>query len=146
MSKKDHKMEWDPKFAVDVEEIDTHQKKMFELFNDLIDLKQKKAEAKAFANLISEINDFGKLFFAVEEKVLKKKGFPDYESHIKDHRKFIKNTISLRREIVDDPENLSMEAILELRDRLTDHIERKDAMYTPFLRIHQYIDGAGAKK
>ncbi len=26
------KMEWDPKYSVDIEEIDNHQKKMFDLF------------------------------------------------------------------------------------------------------------------
>ncbi|WP_022663685.1 bacteriohemerythrin [Desulfospira joergensenii] len=144
--KEENKMEWDPKYGVDIEEIDNHQKKMFELFNMLIDLKLEKGEAKAFAGLISDINDYGKLFFASEERILKKKGYPDYETHIKKHRKFIKNTINLRREIVEDVDNLTMESILELRDWLVKHIEESDSKYTPFLRIHQYIEDVNPKK
>ena len=139
-------MEWDPKYGVDIEEIDNHQKKMFELFNELIDLKQKKSDPKAFGNLISDINDYGKLFFATEEKILKKKGYPDYDTHVKKHRKFIKNTINLRRECVEDVDNLSIEAIIGLRDWLVNHIEKNDAKYTPFLRIHQYIEEVSQKK
>jgi len=42
------KVEWDEKYSVDIEEIDVHQKKMFELFNQLIDMKQSGADTKEF--------------------------------------------------------------------------------------------------
>lgn len=145
MTKADLKIEWDPAFSVDVEEIDTYQKKMFELFNELITLKQKKADAKAVTNLISEINDYGKLFFSTEEKVLKRKKYPDFEAHSKSHRQFVRSAISLRREIAEDINNLTMEVILELRDWLVEHIQTSDSLYVPFLRIHQYIEEAGKK-
>jgi hemerythrin len=139
------KVEWDPKYSVDVEEIDNYQKKMFELFNQLIDMKKENNEPKAYANMITEINDYSKLYFSREEKILKKKGYPDYESHSKAHRQFIRNSISLRREIAEDINNLTMEVIQELRDWLIDHIETNDALYVPFLRIHHYIEDANRK-
>lgn len=146
MSKKEMKMEWNPKYGVDIQEVDNHQKKMFELFNALIDLKQKNEDPKGVGNLISDINDYGKLFFSAEEKILKKKGYPDYDIHVKKHRKFIKNTINLRRESVENADGLSMEAIIGLRDWLINHIEKSDAKYTPFLRIHAYIEEVSQKK
>jgi len=139
------KIEWDPKYSVDVEEIDIHQKKMFELFNQLIDMKEETQEPKAYANMITEINDYSKLYFSREEKILKKKGYPDYESHSKAHRQFIRNSISLRREIAEDFNNLTMEVIKELRDWFINHIETNDALYVPFLRIHKYIEDANQK-
>lgn len=145
MTKTDHKIEWDPKLSVDVEQIDVHQKKMFELFNELIELKQKKADAKAFGNLVSEINDYAKLYFAQEEKLLRKKGYPDYETHSKAHRQFVRSSISVRREIAEDIENLTMEVILELRDWLVEHISTCDSLYVPFLRINDYIEQAQKK-
>ena len=145
MTKADLKIEWNPAFSVDVEEIDTYQKKMFELFNELITLKQKKADTKAVTNLISEINDYGKLFFSTEEKILKRKKYPDFEAHSKSHRQFVRSAISLRREIAEDINNLTMEVILELRDWLVEHIQTSDSLYVPFLRIHQYIEEAGKK-
>lgn len=139
------KIEWDPKYSVDIEEIDIHQKKMFELFNQLIDLKNEKNEPKVYANMITEINDYSKLYFSREEKILKKKEYPDYESHSKAHRQFIRNSISLRREIVEDINNLTWEVIQELRDWFINHIETNDALYAPFLRIHHYIEDANQK-
>ena len=134
------KMEWDQKFSVGIDEIDTHQKKMFELFNSLIEMKQQKIDTKAYTNMISEIHDYSKLYFSSEEKILKKRGYPDYESHTKCHRQFIRSSISLRREIAEDLNNLTLEVILEMRDWLVNHIETSDSLYVPFLRIHQFID------
>ena len=139
------KIEWDPKYSVDIEEIDEFQKKMFEMFNELIDIKSTNSDAKAYAGLISDINDYGKLYFSREEKILRKRGYPDFDSHAKAHRQFIRSSISLRREIAEDINNLTIEAILELRDWLIRHIEKTDSLYIPFLRIHQFIDDRNKK-
>jgi len=133
------KIEWDQKYSVDIEEVDRCQKKMFELFNELIDLKSENRDAKEYINKISEINDFAKLFFSIEEKVLRQKKYPDYQNHAKAHRQFIKSSISLRREIADDIGNLTDEVIMEVRDWLINHILTKDVLYVPFVRITNYI-------
>ncbi len=139
-TEKIEKIEWDLKYSVDVEEIDNFQKKMFDMFNELIDMKNINSDAKAYTSLISDINDFSKLYFSREEKILKKRGYPDFDSHTKAHRQFIRSSISLRREIAEDVDNLTLEAILELRDWLINHIETSDSLYIPFLRIHQYTE------
>lgn len=145
MTETDLKIEWDPGFSVDIEEIDVHQKKMFDLFNELIDLKQKKADPKVIANLVSDINDYGKLYFTTEEKILKERQYPDRDAHARGHRRFIRNAISLRREIVEDVDNLTLDSILSLRDWLIEHIQTSDVLYVPFLRIHRYIEDTSRK-
>ncbi|MCG8683355.1 MAG: bacteriohemerythrin [Desulfobacterales bacterium] len=141
----DHIKEWDEKYSVDIPELDECQKEILSKFNTLIELKVNKADAKTVTNMISEINDFSKMYFAKEEKLLRKRKYPDLDTHSKAHRQFIKNSISLRREIAEDVENLTMEVIVELRDWLVDHIETSDSLYVPFLRIHQYIDDVDKK-
>ena len=139
------KIEWEEKYSVDIEAVDTHQKKMFTLFNELVDLKGTRTDPKDFTNKISEINDYAKLFFSTEEKILRKKGYPDFQDHTKAHRQFIKSSISLRREIADDISNLTDEVILELREWLIDHISNMDVLYVPFIRINNYLDESKQK-
>jgi len=139
------KVEWDEKYSVDIEEIDVHQKKMFELFNQLIDMKQSGADTKEFVNMISMINECSRLYFSTEEKYLRKKGYPDFKSHSKAHRQFTKASISLRREISEDIENLSDDVISELRNWLINHILTSDTLYVPFLRINKYIEESKQK-
>ncbi|MCP4718929.1 MAG: chemotaxis protein, partial [Desulfobacteraceae bacterium] len=47
--------------------------------------------------------------------------------------------------IAEDIDNLTLEAILEQRDWLINHIETIDSLYIPFLRIHKYIDDRNKK-
>ncbi len=136
------KMEWESKYSVDIEEIDNYQKKMFELFNELIDLKKSNVETKEYINMIARINEYSRLYFKAEEKILKENGYPDFGEHTKTHRQFTKSFISLRREISDDVENLSYDVINELRSWLINHILTFDSLYIPFLRINRYIEGA----
>ncbi len=108
-------------------------------------MKLEKPDAKVATNMISDINDYSKMFFSREERILRRRGYPDLETHAKAHRQFIKNSISLRREIAEDINNLTMEIIVELRDWMVEHIETSDSLYVPFLRIHQYIDDTQKK-
>ena len=140
------KIEWDPKYSVDIDEIDIHQKKMFDLFNQLIDMKQSKMESKECINMISEINEYSKLYFSTEERYLKKKGYPDFSDHVKAHRQFARRSISLRREISEDIENLTDDVIEELRNWMIHHILHFDSLYTPFLRIDKYIEESKQKR
>lgn len=139
------KIEWSPKYSVDIEEIDAHQKKMFELFNQLIDMKKTKMNSKDCINMVSDINDYSKLYFSTEEKYLRKKGYPDLGIHSKAHRQFSKASISLRREISDDIQNLTDDVIKDLRDWLINHILTLDSLYIPFLRIDKYIEESKRK-
>ncbi|THB79841.1 MAG: chemotaxis protein [Desulfobacteraceae bacterium] len=139
------KVDWDPAFSVDIPEIDELQKKMFALFNALIDLKDKGADTKDCTNMISEINEYCKFYFSKEEEYLKREGYPDFESHIREHRQFVKSTISLRREVADTMDNMTYEVIDELREWLIAHIKNSDSLYVPFLRIKKYVKESSSK-
>jgi len=139
------KLEWEKKYSVDVEEIDTHQKKMFALFNLLIDMKASKTDLKDCVNIISDINEYSKLYFSSEEKYLKKIGYPDFNSHAKAHRQFSKLSIGLRREISENEAALTLDVIEDMRNWLINHILTFDARYIPFLRINQYIEDSKKK-
>jgi hemerythrin len=139
------KIEWEKKYSVDVEEIDIHQKKMFELFNQLIDMKKSKTDIKDCINMITEVNEYSRLYFSTEEKYLKKKGYPDFHTHAKAHRQFAKISISLRREISENEESLTYDVIEEMRNWIINHILTLDTLFIPFLRINQYIEDSKKK-
>ena len=139
-------LEWDEKYSVDESELDECRKQLMDMFNTLIEMKTNKSDAKDVANLVTEINDFSKIIFSKEEKILAQKEYPDLGAHSKAHRRFIKKTIGLRREIAEDVDNLAIEDIAELRDLLVTHFESVDSLFIPFLRIHRYADECENKK
>ncbi|MFO7883590.1 MAG: bacteriohemerythrin [Desulfobacteraceae bacterium] len=133
------KIDWDEKLSVDINEIDELQKKMFALFNVLIDLKEKDADNKECSAMVAEINEYTRYYFSQEEAYLRKCGYPDTDAHAREHRRFIKNTISLRRQVSDDRDNLSYEIIKSMRDWLVEHIISCDLKYVPFVRTSRLI-------
>ena len=133
------KIEWDERLSVDIPEIDELQKKMFALLNVLIDLKQNHKDAKECSNMVAEINEYSRYFFSKEEEYLRKNGYPEIEIHAKEHRKFIKTVINLRRQVTEDKENLNYAVIKQMRDWLVDHIITSDLMYVPFIRTNTYL-------
>ncbi|MCA1784765.1 MAG: bacteriohemerythrin [Desulfobacteraceae bacterium] len=139
-------IEWDEKYSVDVPELDEYRKQLMDMFNSLIEIKTNKGEAKDVVNWVTEINEFSKIFFSKEEKILGRKAYPDLNIHSKAHRRFIKKTIGLRREIAEEVDNLAVEDIVELRDWLIRHFEARDTLFIPFLRIHRYVDECENKK
>lgn len=139
------KFEWTEDHSVDLKEIDELQKKMFALFNALIDLKENDAEAKECANMISEINEYAKYYFSREEEILKENKYPELELHSREHKHFTKHTVSMRRVVSEDKDNLTYENIRELKDWLEDHIKEYDLLYVPFLRINRFIEETGGK-
>jgi len=140
------KIEWNEKLSVDIPEIDELQKKMFALINALIDLMEGNAEGKECANMISEISEYSKYYFSIEEEYLKKNKYPEFADHSKMHRKFEAFVMSLRRLVADDKNNLTEEIITDLRSLLIDHIETLDLKFVPFLRTNNFISKYSKKK
>lgn len=56
-------IEWDEKYSVDEPELDECRKQLMDMFNTLIEIKTNKGDTKDVANLITDINDFSKIFF-----------------------------------------------------------------------------------
>lgn len=139
MSKTMKPLQWNKKYSLDDTAIDQQQKKMFDLFNELLSACEDKAE-KNIPNTVNSLNDHVKLFFSTEEKILKSNGYPDYETHVKRHRKFIRAVVELRRKISDTPENLESKDVQGLRELFITHIEATVRECLPFLRIQAYIN------
>ncbi len=139
------KIEWDAGLSVDIPEIDELQKKIFALLDVLIDLKDDQANAKDSSINVAELTEYGRYYFSKEEEYLRKAGYPEIEVHAKEHRRFIKSTVSLRRQVAEDRNNLTYGIIKELRDWLIVHISTHDHKYVPFLRTNSYILECRAK-
>jgi UDP-N-acetylmuramate: L-alanyl-gamma-D-glutamyl-meso-diaminopimelate ligase len=139
-------MEWEVRYSVEIDEIDEQQKIMFQLFNKLIDIKQSESADKDYIDVLNAINENSRLFFNIEEKHLKKRGYPDLSLQIKAHRHFLKHSMCLRREIAENDNSMTYDTIEQLRERLITHILNEDSLYIPFMNLSQYVEDCKKKK
>ncbi|MBF0200171.1 MAG: hemerythrin family protein [Desulfamplus sp.] len=125
---------------VDIPEIDELQRNLFGVVNELIDCREKGCCAKDSAAIVARLIDDSRYYFGKEEEFLRRCGYPESDTHSKEHRQFIKSIINIRRQVAEDKKNLSYEVINNLRDWILTHIVKYDQMYIPFVRINRYID------
>ncbi len=135
--------EWNPKFSVNIGEIDEQHKELIGLINRLSGvmqpssqdmLKSAMKELIIQASVINELVDYSRYHFSTEEGYMGKFGYPDYERHRKEHELFIGEVATFKNDFDNGKVVLSMKILQFLRKWLADHILGTDKEYGPFLR------------
>lgn len=82
-------LEWDNKYSVGVELMDSQHIKLIGMINDLhAGIKAKKSK-EALGRVIADLADYTMTHFSEEEKLMLETGYPDYDNHIILHNDFV---------------------------------------------------------
>lgn len=126
-------VEWKDEFSVGIQKLDEQHKKLVEylnrLYSDLEGGKGKDAVGEVLGGMIR----YTKEHFITEETLMKRHGYPDYESHAEKHRKMAERVLELKIQYgngeIEDPTAITR----FLKDWLAKHIMGTDRKYGPFL-------------
>lgn len=126
--------EWKNEFSVNIQEIDTQHKKLFEIGSRLYALIRMK-NFDVFDDIITvltELEDYTKYHFNYEEKLMALYGFEDYEAHKMQHSIFVQKLEDVRKIDIDEAQSkVLMDIIVFVADWITNHILKRD---------HEYMD------
>ena len=125
-------MEWKSEYSIGIPEIDEEHKVLLECIARLDDAKDdQKQRDLAVYFVLSELDDYVRVRFTVEEVIMRLFDYPGRGAHIQTHRSFTEYVKSmqqsaLRRDVRD-------EIAAFLRDWLVNHIMTADKQYAVFL-------------
>lgn len=128
-------MEWRAEYSVGIEEIDSHHKKLLELFSRI--------EATISAGLgwseihygIIEIRQFAQFHFAFEEALMRLYGYANAELHSDEHRRVLDRVAGIEKYSLQTD---CKEGLLRFfREWLIDHMQGADRLYASHI-----LDGA----
>jgi len=127
-------IEWRKDFETGVEEVDHEHQELVELINQLHEEMKAGAEADAVADFLGEVFARISAHFALEETVMRKHGYDEYEAHKAEHEKLLDDI----RDIMDAHEEgryTDYEGALSgaVRDWFVNHFKTKDA------RLHKML-------
>jgi hemerythrin len=131
-------MEWTLEYSVNEEKMDKQHQWLFELFNQIIlhlNQEDQEEEHRFLLELISELEDYTRIHFSEEEKLMNSLSFTDIDHHILEHRKFeqkVREFKSLYDNGMD--RDASTQAFVFLRNWLSDHILIKDHEYKKLIK------------
>jgi hemerythrin-like metal-binding protein len=131
--------EWDDSYSVEVNQMDNHHMRLFDLMNETYFALERNESRDAVRKILDELYDYTDYHFAEEEQMMLKIGYDKFDMHKELHTKFLAQIKSAIDGI--DTVNLKVfkdETLEILGDWLFKHIKGIDKGYTEFAHNHDY--------
>jgi hemerythrin-like metal-binding protein len=127
---------WDNKYSVGVKSIDGQHSVLFGLINDLHAAMLKGQALRLTGPLLQKLVNYTQTHFAEEEEIMAAAKYPGLTVHQAKHRDLIKQVEKFAARFERGEVTLSLDLMNFLRDWLTNHIQRVDHEYSPWLNEH----------
>lgn len=127
-------IEWREEFNTGVSEVDHEHKEIVDLINELHEAMGEDASQDEIGRFLGEVFSKISSHFALEETVMRKHNYDEYDDHKSDHEKLLDDL----RDIMDDAEedagkNYKTALAVSVRDWFVNHFKTKDA------RLHKKL-------
>ena len=129
---------WEPKFSVNIDEIDIQHRKLFDVTNQMIDIY--KSNSKGRLKIIEELVEYANVHFRTEKTIMINSQYPDFEEHLRDHDRFIDKVGIFLQGLKKQEESLSQDIVTFLIDWIYNHTTTSD------LKIGEHVLKSGSLK
>jgi hemerythrin len=129
-------MTWNSKLSVGIEKMDEQHHVLFEILNDLHGAMMKGDAQRMTASLLKSLVEYTRTHFTAEEGLMVRTSYPGIEEHRVQHRALMKQVESYADRFERGEITLNLHLLNFLRDWLTNHIQRMDHEYGPWMNEH----------
>lgn len=123
---------WSDNLSVNVEEIDRQHKELIAMINELNDAMKMGKGRDVAGKIVNNLAQYTATHFKTEEDLFAKLGYPDSESHKREHAAFVKKVSTFKEGLEKGKLSLTMDVMDFLSDWLKHHIMGTDKKYTKF--------------
>lgn len=132
-------IKWQEDFNILVKDMDEPRQFLAEKLSEFLKKVSKKPSASQIEDLNALIDGF-RMHFVKEEKILNKYKYPEVDLHRKEHKKYLRCLVKLRRKMSEDPSTAEEEHIDLIGDTYFKHLDQSDKEYAPFIRLKRKIE------
>ncbi len=125
--------DWKRDLKLGVPEIDAEHGLQIGLVDALEDAVAQGRERELADGILEKLLDFTNVHFLAEELMMRLHEYPQYEPHIAEHDRLVRELEDLRRSYRAGDRGVTLEVIHQLRSWLRGHIETKDLAFARFL-------------
>jgi len=126
-------MSWNSSYSVGVKSIDGQHTVLFDILNDLHGSMMTGQAASLTGPILKKLVTYTREHFAAEEAMLAKTKYPGLAEHQVKHRDLIKQVEDYSARFDRGEITLNLHLLNFLRDWLTNHIQKVDHEYGPWL-------------
>ncbi len=125
---------WSDALSVDDPEIDQQHQKLVGMINALHEAMMSGRTQSVIGNLLNNLVDYTVEHFSYEEGRMQAGHYPDFAQHKKKHTDLIQQVAALQEKFNRGTQNvISVELMNFLKDWITQHIQKSDKLYMPYL-------------
>ena len=129
-------MTWNDKYSVGIKTLDHQHTGLFDIINSLHDAMLKGEAHTMTSPLLRKLVEYTQIHFAAEEAMLIASKYPGFDAHKAKHVDLIKQVEEYATRFENGEISLNVHLLNFLRDWLTNHIEKVDHEYGPWLSEH----------
>ena len=123
---------WNESFSVNIAEIEQQHIKLIAMINDLHDAMKQGKGKDILGKIVNGLINYAATHFKKEEKYFDLYGYPETDSHKKEHSAFVQKVSEFKDGFEKGKLTLSIEVMSFLSDWLKNHIKRTDKKYSQF--------------
>ncbi len=123
---------WNKTLSVGIEEIDEQHKVIINLINQMHDAIYRHQASEVIQGILSELVEYTRIHFTVEESLMQLLNYPDYDVHCEQHQMLLDQVIKLQEKVASGKTAISFELMHFLKTWLTKHIMNEDMQYSTF--------------
>jgi hemerythrin-like metal-binding protein len=124
---------WKDSFAIGIEAIDQQHKGFLEYLNECYLQTSRNSSAEIDQHLHEELKDYAATHFRFEEELLQSKGYPNLESHVRQHKYFESQVAELDAAKAGGKTRTTESLFVFLRDWFLCHILEDDRKFVPLI-------------
>lgn len=125
-------LQWKPAYSLAIASVDLEHREMIAMINDCYDRMGRGDDARKIEGFLGEIHAGISAHFALEEQLMRKTGYPEFQAHKADHEELLDQIRGFMDELAANPE-AGMEA---LRKGLSDWFARHFSTFDAHLHDH----------
>jgi hemerythrin len=124
---------WKQEYSVGIEHLDSQHQQIFAIINSLYEAITEGYASHMVSEVLSTMQDYTRLHFREEERLMKLYQYPDLMEHEKAHSYLIQKNDYLMGQYKSHPVDISRELFQLLKNWWTGHINGMDKKYSPYL-------------
>ena len=124
---------WDASYSVNIAKIDQQHQKIVAMFKKLSGAIKRKNQERIIPEVLRELDEYAEDHFNTEERLMRRHGYPDYETHKKEHDDFCLKVSVMYQDLMSGRKTVTDETLGFLEHWFLEHVKKTDKKYGPFL-------------
>ncbi len=124
---------WKEIYSVGNSTIDQQHQQLFAIANNYHSAFMERADRATLKAIFEELINYTAFHFAEEERLMQEGGYPDFQSHKRNHEKLVELVMHYKNNFDDSPDDIAQHAMEFIKTWLNGHILGMDRKFKPFL-------------